>query len=176
MLRACTLEFQGNWDDHLPLVEFTYNNSFHSSVKMVPYHALHGKKCRMPSCWLEAGEKQFMGPEIVHQTAKKLKVIRERMLVAQDRQKSYADKKRQPISFEVGDSVSLKVSSWKGLIRFGRRGKLSPRFIGPLKVLQRIRNQAYKLELPEELEGIHNTFHVLFEKVHGRCARHNSDF
>ena len=66
MLRACTLEFQGNWDEHLPLVEFTYNNSFHSSVKMVPYHALHGKKCRMPSCWLEAEEKQFMGLEIVH--------------------------------------------------------------------------------------------------------------
>ena len=77
-------------------------------------------------------------------------------------QKSYADKKRQPISFEVGDSVSLQVSSWKGLIRFGRRGKLSPRFIGPFKVLQRIGNQAYKLELPEELEGIHNTFHVWY--------------
>ena len=79
-------------------------------------------------------------------------------------QKSYADKKRQPISFEVGDSVSLKVSSWKGLIRFGRRGKLSPRFIGPFKVLQRIGNQAYKLELPEELESIHNTFHVCYLK------------
>ena len=162
MLRACTLEFQGNWDEHLPLVEFSYNNSFHSSIKMAPYHALYGEKCRTPSCWLEAGEKQFMGPEIVHETAEKLKVIRERMLAAQDRQKSYADKKRRPISFDVGDSVLLKVSSWKGLIRFGKRGKLSPRFIGPFKVLQRIGNQAYKLELPEELEGIHNTFHVCY--------------
>ena len=162
MLRACTLEFKGNWDEHLPLVEFSYNNSFHSSIKMAPYQALYGQKCRTPSCWLEAGEKQFMGPEIVHETAEKLKVIRERMLAAQDRQKSYADKKRRPITFEVGDSVLLKVSPWKGLIRFGKRGKLSPRFIGPFKVLQKIGNQAYKLELPEELNGIHNTFHVCY--------------
>ena len=84
------------------------------------------------------------------------------MLAAQDRQKSYADKKRRPMTFEVGDSVLLKFSPWKGLIRFGKRGKLSPRFIGPFKVLQRIGNQAYKLELPEELNGIHNTFHVCY--------------
>ena len=103
-----------------------------------------------------------MGPEIVHQTAEKLKIIRERMLAAQDHQKSYADKKRRHMTFEVGDSVLLKVSPWKGLIRFGKRGKLSPRFIGPFKVLQRIGNQAYKLELPEELNGIHNTFHVCY--------------
>ena len=103
-----------------------------------------------------------MGPELVHQTAEKLKIIRERMLAAQDRQKSYADKRRRPMTFEVRDSVLLKVSPWKGLIRFGKRGKLSPRFIGPFKVLQRIGNQAYKLELPEELNGIHNTFHVCY--------------
>ena len=102
---------------------------------MAPYQALYGQKCRTPSCWLEAREKQFMGPEMVHQTAEKLKIIRERMLAAQDRQKSYADKKRRPMTFEVGDSVLLKVSPWKGLIRFGKRGKLSPRFIGPFKVL-----------------------------------------
>ena len=109
---------------------------------MTPYQALYGQKCRTPSCWLEAGEKQFMGPEIVHQTAEKLKIIRERVLAAQDRQKSYADKKRRLMTFEIGDSVLLKVSPWKGLIRFGKRGKLSPRFIGPFKVLQRIGNQA----------------------------------
>ncbi|CAH1427775.1 unnamed protein product [Lactuca virosa] len=162
ILIACTLEFQGNWDEHLPLVEFSYNNSFHSSINMAPYQALYRQKCRTPSCWLEAGEKQFMGPELVHETAEKLKVIRERMLAAHDRQKSYADKKRPPMTFEVGDSVVLKVSPWKGLIRFGKRGKLSPRFIGPFKVFQKIGNQAYKLELPEELDGIHNTFHVCY--------------
>nr|KAJ0212322.1 hypothetical protein LSAT_V11C400157430 [Lactuca sativa] len=128
MLRACTLEFQGNWDEHLPLVEFSYNNSFHSSIKMTLYQALYGQKCRTPSCWLKVGEKQFMGPEIVHQTAEKLKIIRERMLAAQDRQNSYADNKRRPMTFEVGDSVLLKVSPWKGLIRFGKRGKLSQRW------------------------------------------------
>ena len=129
---------------------------------MEPYQALYGQKCRTPSCWLEAGEKQFMRPELVHQTAEKLKIIRERMLAAQDRQKSYADNNRRPMTFEVGDLVLLKVSPWKGLIRFGKRGKLSPRFIGPFKVLQRVGNQAYKLELPEELNGIHNTFHVCY--------------
>jgi hypothetical protein len=162
MLRACTLEIAGSWDDHLPLVEFAYNNSYHSSIKMAPYEALYGRKCRTPSCWLEAGEKHFTGPEIVHQTADKVKIIRERMLAAQSRQKSYADLRRKPMTFEVGDQVLLKVSPWKGLIRFGKRGKLSPRFIGPFKVLQRVGNQAYKLELPPELEGIHNTFHVCY--------------
>ena len=103
-----------------------------------------------------------MGPEMVHQTAEKLKIIRERMLAAQDRQKSYADKKRRPVTFEVGDSVLLKVSPRKGIIRFRKRGMLSSRFIGSFKVLQRVGNQAYKLELPEELNGIHNTFHVCY--------------
>ena len=119
---------------------------------MAPYEALYGRKCRTPSCWLEEGEKHFIEPEIVQQTADKVKVIRERMLAAQSRQKSYADLKRRPITFEVGDQVLVKVSPWKGFIRFGKRGKLSPRFIGPFKVLQRIGNQAYKLELPPELE------------------------
>lgn len=93
MLRACSLEFQGNWDENLPLVEFSYNNSFHSSIKMTPYQALYGQKSGMPSCWLEAGEKRFMGLEIVHETAEKLKVIRERMLAAQDRQRAMLTRK-----------------------------------------------------------------------------------
>ncbi|KAI3503855.1 hypothetical protein L1887_32310 [Cichorium endivia] len=162
MLRACTLEFSGNWDDHLPLVEFAYNNSYHSSIGMPPYEALYGRKCRTPSCWLEAGEKQFVGPELVQQTADKVKVIRERIKAAQDRYTSYANQKRRLMEFSVGDLVLLKVSPWKGVIRFGKRGKLSPRFIGPFKVIEKVGKQAYKLELPPKLEGIHNTFHVCY--------------
>ncbi|KAI3790873.1 hypothetical protein L2E82_04266 [Cichorium intybus] len=108
MLRSCAIDFSGSWDIHLSLVEFAYNNSYHSSIGMSPFEALYGRKCRTPVCWLEAGEKQFAGPEIVQQTADKVKVIRERLKSAQDRQKSYADKKRRPIEFQVGDKVMLK--------------------------------------------------------------------
>ena len=129
---------------------------------MTPYQGFYGHKCRTPSCCLEAGENHFMGPKIVHQTAVKLRVIRDRMLAAQDHQKSFGDKKRRLMTFDVGDSALLKVSPWKGIIIFGKRWKLSPRFIRPFKVLQRIGNQAYKLDLPEDLDGIHNTLHVCY--------------
>lgn len=162
MLRSCAIDFSGSWDIHLPLVEFAYNNSYHSSIGMAPFEALYGRKCRTPVSWLEAGEKQFAGPEIVQHTADKVKVIRERLKSAQDRHKSYADKKRRPIEFLVGDKVMLKVSPWKGVIRFGKRGKLSPRLLGPFKVLERIGSQAYRLDLPPELPRIHNTFHVCY--------------
>ncbi|KAI3681309.1 hypothetical protein L6452_36099 [Arctium lappa] len=129
---------------------------------MAPFEALYGRKCRTPVCWLEAGEKQFVGSKIVQDTANKVKCIRERMKAAQDRQKSYADKKRRPMEFQVGDRFMLKVSLWKGIIRFVKRGKLSPRFLGPFKVLKRVGLQAYQLELPPELSRIHNTFHVCY--------------
>ncbi|KAJ9555926.1 hypothetical protein OSB04_010540 [Centaurea solstitialis] len=162
MLRSCVIDFGGNWDTHLPLEEFAYNNSYHSSIGMAPFEALYGRKCRTPTCWLEAGEKQFAGPEIIQETADKMKGIRECLKAAQDRQKSYADKKRRPIDFQVGDRVMLKVSPWKGIIRFGKRGKLSPRFLGPFTILEKVGLQAYRLELPPEMDGIHPTFHVCY--------------
>jgi hypothetical protein len=127
---------------------------------MAPYEALYGMPCRTPTCWTEAGEKPLAGPEIVAQTEEKVKAIREHMQVAQLRQKQYADKRRKPIEFRVGDMVMLKVSPWKSIIRFGKRGKLSPRFIGPFRISQRIGAVAYRLELPDELQGIHDVFHV----------------
>ncbi|KAI3698239.1 hypothetical protein L6452_31352 [Arctium lappa] len=136
MIRSCVIDFGGSWDAHLPLVEFAYNNSYHSSLGMAPFETLYGRKCRTPVCCLEAGEKQFA--------------------------ESYADKKRRPVEFQVGDRVMLKVSPWKGLIRFGKRGKLSPRFLGPFTILKRIELQAYKLDLPPEMDGIHPTFHVCY--------------
>ena len=162
MLRACVMEYGGSWDSHLPLIEFAYNNSYHSSIGMPPYEMLYGRKCRTPACWLEPGEKQFMGPEIVQITGDKVKVAREKLVAARDRQKMYADPRRRPVFFEEGERVFLKVSPWKGVIRFGRRGKLSPRYIGPFRIIKKVNEHTVSLELPPELAGIHNTFNVCY--------------
>ncbi|GJX97557.1 putative reverse transcriptase domain-containing protein [Tanacetum coccineum] len=114
---ACVIDFGNGWDRHLPLVEFSYNNSYHTSIKAAPFEALYGRKCRSPVCWAEVGEAQLTGPEIIHETTEKIFKIRDRMQAARDRQKSYADKRRRPLEFEVGDKVMLKVAPWKGVIR-----------------------------------------------------------
>ncbi|GJS26089.1 putative nucleotidyltransferase, ribonuclease H [Tanacetum coccineum] len=160
MLRACVIDFGSGWDKHLPLAEFSYNNSYHASIKAAPFEALYGRKCRSPVCWSEVGDAQLTGPELIRETTEMIVQIKNRLLAARSRQKSYADVRRKPLEFEVGDKVMLKVSPWKGVVRFGKRGKLSPRYIGPFKILSRVGPVAYKLELPRELQGIHNTFHV----------------
>ncbi|GKA57753.1 hypothetical protein Tco_0756941 [Tanacetum coccineum] len=111
-------------------------------------------------CWAEVGEVQLTDPEIVQETTEKIIQVKQRSASPSDRQNSYADLKRNPMEFEVGDKVMLKVSPWKGVVRFGKRGKLNPRFVGPFKVIKRVGDVAYKLELPEELSRVHNTFHV----------------
>ncbi|GKB77435.1 hypothetical protein Tco_0944330 [Tanacetum coccineum] len=156
MLRACAIDFEKGWVNHLPLVKFSYNNSYHASIKVVPFEALYGRKCCSPVCWAEVGQVQLTGPEIVQETIEKIIQIKQRMQVARDRQKSHANLKRKPMDFQVGD----KVSPWKGVIRFGKRGKLNPRYVGPFKVLEKVGSVAYKLELPEELSRVHNMFHV----------------
>ncbi|GJY80747.1 putative reverse transcriptase domain-containing protein [Tanacetum coccineum] len=123
MLRACVINIRKSWDRHLPLVEFSYNNSYHTSIKAAPFEAIH-------------------------------------IQAARDGQKSYADKRRKPLKFQVGDKVMLKVSPSKGVIRFGKRGKLNPRYIGPFKILAKVGTVAYRLELPEQLSRVHSTFHV----------------
>ena len=160
MMRACVLDFKGNWDDHLPLMEFAYNNSYHSSIGMAPYEALYGRKCRSPVCWDVEGLRQLEGPEIVQETIEKIRVVQQHMKVAQDRQKSYVDKHRREMEYNIGDKVFLKVSPWKGILRFGKQGKLSPRYIGPYEITERIGPLAYRLALPSELSAIHNVFHV----------------
>ncbi|GJZ53994.1 putative reverse transcriptase domain-containing protein [Tanacetum coccineum] len=160
MLRACAIDFGKGWVNHLPLVEFSYNNSYHASIKAAPFEALYGRKCRSPVCWAEVGQVQLTGPEIVQETTEKIIQIKQRMQAARDRQKSYADLKRKPMEFQVGDKVMLKVSPWKGVVRFGKQGKLNPRYVGPFKVLEQVGSVAYKLELPQELSRVHNTFHV----------------
>ncbi|GJW77606.1 putative reverse transcriptase domain-containing protein [Tanacetum coccineum] len=135
MLRACMIDFRKGWVKHLPLAEFSYNNSYHPSIKATPYEALYGRKCRSPVSWAEVGEAQLTGLKMIQETTEKIVLIKQRIQAAQDRQKSYADLKQKPMEFEVGDIVMLKV--------LAKVGKVS-----------------YRLELTQELSGVHHTFHM----------------
>ncbi|GJX72493.1 putative reverse transcriptase domain-containing protein [Tanacetum coccineum] len=135
MLRACVIDFGKGWDRHLPLVEFSYNNSYHTSIKAALFEALYGQKCRSPICWAKVKDAQLTGPKIVHETTEKIIRIKKRIQVTRDRQKSYADRRSKPLEFKAGDKVMLKVPPWKGVIRFDKQGKLNPRYIVPFKFL-----------------------------------------
>nr|GEX33812.1 putative reverse transcriptase domain-containing protein [Tanacetum cinerariifolium] len=113
MLEAYVMDFRGSWDVHLSLVEFSYNNSYHASVRCAPFEALYGRKCHSPIMWAEVGEGQLIGPELVQETIEKISQIKDRLKAARDRQKSYVDKRRKPLEFSVGDYVLLEVSPWK---------------------------------------------------------------
>ena len=140
-------------------MKFTYNNSYQVSIEMAPFEALYGRKCRTPVCWDEVGEKRLVGLELVQITSEKVKVVRDNLKIARDRQKIYADNRHRDLQFEIGDRVFLKISR-KCVLRFGRRGKLRPRYIGPYEIIARVGPVAYKLKLPPELSRIHDTFHV----------------
>ncbi|GKA66755.1 putative reverse transcriptase domain-containing protein [Tanacetum coccineum] len=134
MLRACVIDFGKVWERHLPLVEFSYNNSYHVSIKATPFKALYGQKYRSPVCWAEVGDVQLTVLEIIHESTEMIVKIRQRLQAARDRQRS--------------------------VIQFGKREKLNHRYIGPFKILKRVGPVAYTLTLPEELSNVHNTFHV----------------
>ena len=168
MLRACMLEFKGSWEDHIPLIEFAYNNSYQASIGMAPYEALYGRPCRTPVCWTETGDSQLMKPDMIEQTTEKIRTVIERLKTAQSRQQSYANRGRRHVEFEIGDSVFLKVSPMKGVKHFGKKGKLAPRYVGPFPILERVGKVAYRLELPEKLSAIHPVFHVSLLRKHVR--------
>ncbi|CAN6710987.1 unnamed protein product [Malus baccata var. baccata] len=160
MLRSLVLQFGDSWHDRLDLMEFAYNNSFHSSIGMSPFVALYGRACRTPLCWSEVGERVLEGPEIVDETTQNVQVIKSNLKTAQDRQKSLADRHATDRVYDVGNLVFLKLSPWRGVVRLGKKGKLSPRYIGPHVIIERIGEVSYRLELPHELSKVHNVFHV----------------
>ncbi|GKE56190.1 putative reverse transcriptase domain-containing protein, partial [Tanacetum coccineum] len=137
-----------------------FTSSYHSSMRCAPFEALYGRKGPSPTMWAEVGEGQLIGPELVEETTEKISQIKDRLKAARDSQKSYADKRRKPLEFSVGDYVLLKVSPWKGVVRFGKKGKLTPRFVRPFEIIEKVGPIAYRLDLPEELDGVHDTFHV----------------
>jgi hypothetical protein len=159
-LRACALKHGGSWDKSLPYNEFSYNNSYQTSLKMSPFEALYGRKYRTPLYWDQTRERQFFGPEVIKEAEEQVHIIRENLRVAQTRQKSYADNRRRPLEFEEGDHVYLKVSPLRGMRRFKVKGKLSPHFIGPFRIFKRVGEMAYQLELPDHLSYVHDVFHV----------------
>ncbi|GJR04983.1 putative reverse transcriptase domain-containing protein [Tanacetum coccineum] len=165
ILRACVIDFGNGWVKHLPLVEFSYNNSYHASIKAAPFEALYGRNCRSPVCWGELGQVQLTGLEIVQETTEKVIQIKKRMQAAHNRQKSYADLKRKLMEFQVGDRVMLKVLPWKGVVHFGKQGKLNPRYVGPFKVLEKKCYSNEPLAVP--LEGLHvdDMLHFVEEPV-----------
>nr|GEX05343.1 putative reverse transcriptase domain-containing protein [Tanacetum cinerariifolium]GEX06132.1 putative reverse transcriptase domain-containing protein [Tanacetum cinerariifolium]GEX06766.1 putative reverse transcriptase domain-containing protein [Tanacetum cinerariifolium] len=141
-------------------IKFSYNKKYHTSIKSAPFEALYDRKCSSPGCWAEVGEVQLTGPEIVQETTEKIVQIKQRIQAVRDRKKSYANLKRKPMEFQVRDCVMLKVSPWKRVVRFRKWQKLNPGYVRPFKVLEKVRSVAYKLELPQELSRVHNTFHI----------------
>jgi len=154
------LDHLGAWDEVFPLIEFTYNNSFHASIVMAPYEALYGRRCRTPLCWYQDGEAVLVGPELLELTTEKVRMVRDRMLASQSRQKAYADRRRRPLEFTAGDHVFLRVTRTTGVARALCSRKLSPKFLGPYQITRRIGPVAYEIALPPQLANLHPVFHV----------------
>src|SRR5215216_5328735 len=125
MLRTCALDYGSSWNDNLPSVEFSYNNNYQASLKMAPVEALYERRCRTPLMWDEVGDRQLFGPDLIRDSEEKVKLIRDRLKIAESRQKRYADTKRKEVTYEVGDRAYLRVSPLRGVKRFGVKGKLA---------------------------------------------------
>jgi hypothetical protein len=160
MLRACVLEHQGCWDQNLPWAKFYYNNSYQESLQMAPFEVLYGRRCRTSLNWIELGEKVIFGPDIVEETEAIVRRIQENLKAAKSRQETYANKRRRPLEFKVGDHVYLRVSPMKDVKRFRVKGKLAPRYIRLFPILEKCGSVAYKLDLSPSLAGVHDIFHV----------------
>jgi hypothetical protein len=142
MLRACVMEYPGSWDKNLSWVEFSYNNSYQQSLKISPFEVLYGCRCRTPLNWIEPGEKVTFGPDLVEEAEATVCHIQENLRATKSRQESYANKRYRPMEFAVRDHVYPKVSPVKGMKRFGMKGKLAPRYIGPFSILKKCGNVA----------------------------------
>jgi hypothetical protein len=160
ILRACALKYRKSWDKSLPYAEFSYNNSYQASIEMASYKALYGWQCRTPLFWSQTKESQVFRPKVLKDVEKLVQMVRESLKVAQSRQKSYADKRRRDLSFEIRDFIYLKVSPMRGTRRFRVKGKLAPRYVGPFKIIDHKGEVAYQLELPPQLSEVHDVFHI----------------
>eukprot|EP00253_Pinus_taeda_P028062 PITA_28062 len=160
MLRIYVMDQQSHWEKYLPLVEFAYNNSYHSLIEMPPFEALYGRSCRTPLSWDRLEDRVIIGPELIHEMEEQVRQIRQRLKEVQDIQKSYDDAHRTDRRYELGDHVFIRIKPNKSTIQFGKGTKLSPRFIGPFKFVERVGPIAYRLALPPHLHRIHNVFHV----------------
>ena len=156
LLRACVLEQGITWVECLPLIEFTYNNNFHSSIGMAPFEALYGRRCRTSLCWYESGESALLGSKVVQETTKKVKMIQEKIRVPQNRQKSYHDKRRKNIEFQVGDHVFLRVNHVTDVGRALKCRKLTPRFVGSFEIVEKVGVVEYRIALPPSLSNLHD--------------------
>ncbi|WZZ27141.1 hypothetical protein YC2023_010542 [Brassica napus] len=162
MLRAYVLDWEWSWAKYLPLAEFAYNNSYHSSIKMAPYEALYGRPCRTPLCWTEVGERREIEPAMVQEIVEQVEMLKMRLREAHDCQKSYADKRRKDLEFEIGDMVYLKMRTFQGGSKTRKLKKLKPKYMGPYPILEQIGAVAYRLDLSGELAGFHDVFMSLF--------------
>jgi hypothetical protein len=172
MIRYCVLTDGPKWDKHIPLAEFSYNNSCQESIKMSPFEALYGWPCCKPLSWSESGERVIFGPDPVTEAEEKMKQIQSNILAAQSCQKSYTDKRHSPLKVKVGDHVYLRVTPTKGVRRFSIKEKLAPRYIGPYPIIDKYVPKPYQVELPAKLLGVHNVFHVSQLK---RCLKPPTD-
>jgi hypothetical protein len=148
MLRACVMENTGSWDKNLPWAEFSYNISYQESLKMAPIEVLYGRRCHTPLNWIESGEKVIFHLDIINEAEAMVRRIQDNLRVVKSCKVSYANKRHRPLEFAIGDHLYLKVSPMKGVKRFGFKGKLASRYIGPFSILEKCGNVAYKLELP----------------------------
>jgi hypothetical protein len=160
MLRACVLEHQESWDQNLPWAEFSYNNSYQESLKMAPFEVLYGHRCRTPLNWIEPGEKIIFGPDLVEEAEATVRHIQDNLKAAKSRQETYANKRRRPLEFEIGNHVYLRVSPTKSVKRFGVKGKLAPCYIGSFPILEKCGTVAYKIDPPPSLVEVQDIFHM----------------
>lgn len=156
----------------MALAEFAYDNNYDASIRATPFEVLYGRKCRSPLCWDTVGERTVLGPDWVQQTIDRMAEIRQNLLAAQSRKKSYADVRRRELEFEVGDQVLLSVSPTKGIVRFGTKEKLNPRYVEPFPITARIGKLAYGLDLPESMRGVHDVFHISMLRKYLRDPEH----
>jgi hypothetical protein len=154
------MEYLGSWVKNLQWAKFSYNSSYQESLKMAPLEALYGRQCCTPLNWIKPGEKAIFGPDIVDEAEATVRHIQDNLKTAKSHQEGYANKRCQPLQFEVGDHVYLKVSPMKDVKRFGVKGKLSPRYIRTFLILEKCGNMTYELELLMSLAGVHDIFHV----------------